>query len=205
MLFRSEVERSAAMDDQVTIDFEGSKDGEVFEGGTGSDHKLVLGSGSMIPGFEEGIVGMAAGDEKSLELTFPEAYHADAHAGASVVFKVAVKAVAETTLPELNDDFFKLFNVDEGGEPAFRAEVQKNMEKELQSAIDNRVKGQVMDGLLEVTEVDVPKALIDDECGRMRQNMVQQFGGGQQFDENIDRKSTRLNSVTRSSRMPSSA
>jgi trigger factor len=180
-----EVERAAAMDDQVTIDFEGSKDGEVFEGGTGSDHKLVLGSGSMIPGFEEGIVGMAAGDEKSLELTFPEAYHAEALAGASVVFKVAVKTVAETMLPELNDDFFKLFNVDEGGEPAFRAEVQKNMEKELQSAIDNRVKGQVMDGLLEVTEVDVPKALIDDECGRMRQNMVQQFGGGQQFDENM--------------------
>ena len=78
-----------------------------------------------------------------------------------------------------------MFNVEEGGEEAFRAEVQKNMEKELQSAIDNRVKSQVMDGLLEVTEVDVPKALIEDECGRMRQNMVQQFGGGQQFDENM--------------------
>lgn len=180
-----EVSRAAAMDDQVTIDFEGQRDGEVFDGGTGSDHKLVLGSGSMIPGFEDGIVGMAAGDEKSLELTFPEAYHAEALAGAAVVFKVTLKSVAETTLPELDDDFFKLFNVDEGGEPAFRAEVQKNMEKELQSAIDNRVKSQVMDGLLEVTELEVPKALIDDECGRMRQNMVQQFGGGQQFDENM--------------------
>ena len=161
------------------------KDGEAFDGGAGEDHQLILGSGSMIPGFEDGIVGMAVGEEKALSLTFPEQYHAEALAGADVEFVVSLKGVAEPTLPTLDDEFFKLFNVEEGGEEAFRAEVQKNMEKELQSAIDNRVKSQVMDGLLEVTEVDVPKALVDDECGRMRQNMVQQFGGGQQFDENM--------------------
>ena len=179
------VERPAENDDQVTIDFKGTKDGEAFDGGAGEDHQLILGSGSMIPGFEDGIVGMAVGEEKTLSLTFPEQYHAEALAGADVEFVVSLKGVAEATLPALDDEFFKLFNVEEGGEEAFRAEVQKNMEKELQSAIDNRVKSQVMDGLLEVTEVDVPKALVDDECGRMRQNMVQQFGGGQQFDENM--------------------
>ena len=179
------VERPAENDDQVTIDFKGTKNGEAFDGGAGEDHQLILGSGSMIPGFEDGIVGMAVGEEKTLSLTFPEQYHAEALAGADVEFVVTLKGVAEATLPALDDEFFKLFNVEEGGEEAFRAEVQKNMEKELQSAIDNRVKSQVMDGLLEVTEVDVPNALVDDECGRMRQNMVQQFGGGQQFDENM--------------------
>ena len=179
------VERPAENDDQVTIDFKGTKDGEAFDGGAGEDHQLILGSGSMIPGFEDGIVGMAVGEEKALSLTFPEQYHAEALAGADVEFVVSLKGVAEATLPTLDDEFFELFNVEAGGEEAFRAEVQKNMEKELQSAIDNRVKSQVMDGLLEVTEVDVPKALVDDECGRMRQNMVQQFGGGQQFDENM--------------------
>ena len=179
------VERAAQNDDQVTIDFAGTKDSEAFDGGSGEDHQLILGSGSMIPGFEDGIVGMLIGDEKTLSLTFPEQYHAEALAGADVEFLVSLKGVAEPTLPALDEEFFKLFNVEEGGEEAFRAEVQKNMEKELQSAIDNRVKSQVMDGLLEVTEVEVPKALVDDECGRMRQNMVQQFGGGQQFDENM--------------------
>ena len=179
------VERAAQNDDQVTIDFAGTKDGEGFDGGSGEDHQLILGSGSMIPGFEDGIVGMVIGEEKTLSLTFPEEYHAEALAGADVEFLVSLKGVAEPTLPALDEEFFKLFNVEEGGEEAFRAEVQRNMEKELQSAIDNRVKSQVMDGLLEVTEVEVPKALVDDECGRMRQNMVQQFGGGQQFDENM--------------------
>ena len=179
------VERAAQNDDQVTIDFAGTKDSEAFDGGSGEDHQLILGSGSMIPGFEDGIVGMVIGEEKTLSLTFPEEYHAEALAGADVEFLVSLKGVAEPTLPALDEEFFKLFNVEEGGEEAFRAEVQRNMEKELQSAIDNRVKSQVMDGLLEVTEVEVPKALVDDECGRMRQNMVQQFGGGQQFDENM--------------------
>ena len=178
------VERAAQNDDQVTIDFAGTKDSEAFDGGSGEDHQLILGSGSMIPGFEDGIVGMVIGEEKTLSLTFPEEYHAEALAGADVEFLVSLKGIAEPTLPALDEEFFKLFNVEEGGEEAFRAEVQRNMEKELQSAIDNRVKSQVMDGLLEVTEVEVPKALVDDECGRMRQNMVQQFGGGQQFDEN---------------------
>ena len=179
------VERAAQNDDQVTIDFAGTKDSEAFDGGSGEDHQLILGSGSMIPGFEDGIVGMVIGEEKTLSLTFPEEYHAEALAGADVEFLVSLKGVAEPTLPALDEEFFKLFNVEEGGEEAFRAEVQRNMEKELQSAIENRVKSQVMDGLLEVTEVEVPKALVDDECGRMRQNMVQQFGGGQQFDENM--------------------
>ena len=87
--------------------------------------------------------------------------------------------------PELDEEFFKEFGVEEGGLEAFKAEVQSNMEKELKAAVDNKVKTQVMDGLIAVTTTDVPQVLINEECQRMRQEMVQQFGGGQQFDVNM--------------------
>jgi len=179
------VERVAALEDQVQIDFDGSVDGEAFEGGQGKDHKLVLGSGSMIPGFEDGIVGMGVGEEKAVTVTFPEDYQAEALAGKEAVFQIKVHEVAASVTPELNEEFFKEFGVEEGGLEAFKAEVQSNMEKELKAAVDNKVKTQVMDGLIAVTTTDVPQVLINEECQRMRQEMVQQFGGGQQFDVNM--------------------
>ena len=179
------VDRAAALDDQVTIDFAGTVDGEAFDGGQGDDNKLILGSNTMIPGFEDGIVGLTAGKEQDITVTFPDDYQAEDLAGKQAVFAVKVHEVAESTLPELNEDFFKEFGVENGGMAAFRVEVQNNMEKELKAAVENRVKTQVMDGLILVTPVDSPKALVNDECQRMRQEMVQQFGGGQQFDVNM--------------------
>ncbi len=179
------VDRAAALDDQVTIDFAGTVDGEAFDGGQGDDNKLILGSNTMIPGFEDGIVGLTAGKEQDITVTFPDDYQAEDLAGKQAVFAVKVHEVAESTLPELNEDFFKEFGVEDGGMAAFRVEVQNNMEKELKAAVENRVKTQVMDGLILVTPVDSPKALVNDECQRMRQEMVQQFGGGQQFDVNM--------------------
>jgi len=179
------VERAAALEDQVRIDFSGAVDGEAFDGGQGEDHTLVLGSGSMIPGFEDGIVGMKAGDDKAVTVTFPEDYQAEALAGKEAVFEIKVHEVLESAIPELDDAFFKEFGVEEGGVEAFKLEVQNNMEKELKAAVDNQVKTQVMDGLIAVTSLDVPQALVNDECQRMRQDMVQQFGGGQQFDVNM--------------------
>jgi trigger factor len=139
----------------------------------------------MIPGFEDGVVGLKSGDEHDVTVTFPDDYQAEDLAGKQAVFAVKVHEVAESTLPELDDDFYKEFGVEDGGMEAFRVEVQNNMEKELKAAVENRVKTQVMDGLIKVTPVDSPKALVNEECNRMRQEMVQQFGGGQQFDVNM--------------------
>ena len=179
------VDRPAADEDQVTIDFSGTVDGEAFDGGQGEGHKLVLGSGSMIPGFEAGIVGLSASESKDVSVTFPEDYQAEDLAGKDANFSITVHQVEASSLPELDDEFYKEFGVEEGGMDAFKVEVQSNMEKELKAAVDNRVKTQVMDGLVGVTSLDVPKALINDECERMRQDMMRQFGGGQQIDPNL--------------------
>lgn len=177
------VEREAKDGDQLIIDFVGRKDGEEFEGGKGEDFKLELGSGQMIEGFESSLVGSKAGEEKVINVTFPEDYQAESLAGQPAEFTIQVKEVAEAVLPELNDEFFAKFGVADGGLDAFKAEVRKNMERELQHAIKNKVKNQVMDGLLAENEVDVPKALLDDEINRMRQQAAQQiFGGENQVD-----------------------
>ena len=170
-------ERAAAEGDQVNIDFVGTKDGEEFEGGKAEGTDLELGSGRMIPGFEDGIVGMTAGEEKVVALTFPEDYHSEELKGAAVEFKIKVNAVKERKLPELDDEFFKAFGVEEGGEEAFRAEVEKNMARELKNATKNRIKTQVMDGVLAVHgDLQVPKALISQEIDALRNQQMQQLG-----------------------------
>ena len=131
----------------------------------------------MIPGFEDALVGVKAGEERVITPTFPEDYQNLDLAGKTAEFTVNVTAVAAPALPELNDEFFALFGVKEGGLEGFRAEVRKNMERELRQAIKTKVKNQVMEGLLETNPVEVPKALIADEVNRLRVQAVQQFGG----------------------------
>jgi trigger factor len=174
----TEVKRAAKDGDQVTIDYTGSKDGVEFAGGKAEKQNLLLGSNSMIPGFEAGIIGMKAGDEKTIDVTFPADYHAEELKGAAVKFLIKVHSVAEKTLPELNDEFFKLFGVKEGGMEKFRREVRNNMERELKQAAENKLKQQTYDGLAKLHSFDVPNALIAAEVNAMRQNMVQQFGAG---------------------------
>ena len=173
------VERAAADGDQVAIDYVGTKDGEEFDGGKAENAPLVLGSNSFIPGFEDGLVGASAGDEKVLDLKFPEEYGNADLAGAEVQFTVNVKAVSEQKLPELDEEFFARFGVEGNDEESFRAEVKKNMTRELDQAVKNKVKNQVMDGLVEQNEVEIPAALVNEEIDRMREQAVQQFGGAQ--------------------------
>lgn len=175
----AEANKAAALEDRVNIDFEGFKDGEAFDGGKGEGTDLVLGSGQMIPGFEDGLVGAKAGEEKTLELTFPEEYHAEELKGAAVEFKVKVNKVEEQELPELNAELFQKFGVKAENEEDFRAEVTTNMERELKQAAANKVKNQVMDGLLAQNEVQVPKALVTNEIQALKQQALQQFGGMQ--------------------------
>ena len=184
-LVYAETDRAAAEKDQVNLDFEGFLEDEPFEGGKAEGTDLVLGSGSMIPGFEDGLTGLKADEEKDLKLTFPENYQAENLAGQEVLFKIKVNKVSEPELPELNDEFFEQFDVKEGGIEAFRKEVTNNMKRELDSAIKAKVKDQVMDGLSDNNEVDLPQSLIDQEVNRMRQEAVQQFGGGAQFDPSM--------------------
>jgi trigger factor len=178
------VERAAAEGDQVNINYAGTKDGEAFDGGTADNSDLELGSNSMIPGFEDGIVGLSAGDEKTLELSFPEDYHNEDLKGAAVQFDVKVNAVNERTEAELNEEFFAKYGVSDNGEEGFRAEVKANMERELANATSNKVKTQVMDAVLAANEVDVPKALVAGEIETLRNQMFQQFGAGA---ENLDK------------------
>ena len=170
------VDRSAKDGDQVTIDFVGTVDGVAFEGGTANGVKVVLGSNQMIPGFEEGLVGASANSEVELNVTFPEDYGNADLAGKAAVFKVVVKSVSEQVLPALDDAFVAQFGISEGGVDALRTEVRKNMQRELNQVIKNKVKAQVMDGLLKQNEVQVPQALIDGEVERLRQQANRELG-----------------------------
>jgi trigger factor len=173
-----DVERAAAEGDKVNIDYAGTRDGEAFDGGSAEGSDLELGSGRMIPGFEDGIVGMKAGEEKTLELSFPEDYHSEELKGAAVEFKITLNTVSEQQLAELNEDLFKQYGVEEGGEEQFRKEVGENMSRELKNAVEAQVKQQVMDAVLAAhDELEVPQALISQEVGVLRQQMFQQFGG----------------------------
>ncbi len=182
-----EVDRAAEMDDRVNIDFEGFKEGEIFDGGSATGHNLVLGSKAMIAGFEEGIVGMKAGEEKTLQLTFPDDYQAADLQGAAVEFKVTVNKVLAQQLPEVGDDFFAALGVQEGGIEKFRADVRQNMEREKDRLIRSKVKAQVLDAFLETNTFDVPQALVQGEIKALREQMLAQYG--QQPDPKIDFKS----------------
>ncbi|KPY14608.1 Trigger factor [Pseudomonas savastanoi pv. glycinea] len=176
-------DRAAQNEDQLNIDFVGKVDGEVFAGGSATATQLVLGSGRMIPGFEDGLVGAKAGEERVLNVTFPEDYQNLELAGKAAEFTVTVNTVSEPKLPELNEEFFKQFGIKETGIEGFRTEVRKNMERELRQAIKSKVKNQVMDGLLAANPIEVPKALLENEVNRLRVQAVQQFGGNIKPDQ----------------------
>jgi len=177
-----DVDRASQDGDRVNLDFTGTIDGEKFDGGEAKGSNLILGSNRMIPGFEDGLVGLSAGDKKTLSLTFPEDYHNKELAGKAADFAVKVNRVSEPTLPDLNDEFFASFDVAEGGEEAFRKEVTTNMARELKNAGKNNIKNQVIEGLLKIHSVDVPKSLIGNEVNALRQQAMQQFGGGRIID-----------------------
>ncbi|MGM0562765.1 MAG: trigger factor [Pseudomonadota bacterium] len=172
-----DADRAAKEGDQVTIDFVGKIDGEAFEGGTGSDVPLVLGSGSMIDGFETQIEGMKAGDEKTIDVTFPADYQKEDLQGKAATFDITVKKVAEQELPEVDEEFAKAFGVEDGSVEQLRENLKQHMERELGQTLKQHLKKQVMDSLLEQNEVDCPSALIDQEIQRLKEQAFQQFGG----------------------------
>ena len=156
-------ERESVEGDRLEIDFEGTVDGQPFTGNAGQNVPLELGGGAMIPGFEEQLVGVSAGDRKTIEVTFPADYASREVAGKTAKFDVTVNAVAVAELPEINDEFVRAFGIVDGGIDKLREEIRNNMQRELAAGIKSKVKQQVFDALLEKANIDIPASLLDSE------------------------------------------
>jgi trigger factor len=166
-----EVKRKAKKDDKVTIDFIGTIDGEVFDGGKSEDFALEMGKDRMIPGFEKPIVGNKTGDEVIADVTFPEDYHAEKLKGKAAQFIINIKKVEQLDLPKVDEEFAKLFGIEDGN-------------IELDQTLKASVKEQIIAGLLEKNQIDLPKALVDQEIDALREQAKQRFS--QQQGGNVD-------------------
>jgi trigger factor len=162
-------DRAAADGDRVTMDYVGTIDGVEFAGGKAQDQSIVLGQGRFLPEFEKALPGLKAGDNKSFELKFPDDYAGKEVAGKTAVFAVTVKAVAAAKLPEIDAEFAKSLGVADGDIAKMRAEVRGNLEREVAARTKARTKERVMDALMEVTQIEVPKALVEMEIERLQQ------------------------------------
>lgn len=180
----TEVERAAANGDRVTVDFIGTIDGEAFDGGSAENAPLVLGSGAMIPGFEEQIIGVSKNGEATVKVTFPDDYQAEHLRSKEAAFAVTVKLVEEAGLPELDDEFAKSLGVEDGGIEKLKADVKANMQRELKNRIRADVKGEVFDKMLQANPVDVPSATVRQEAESLReQRNAEQPGGNASVED----------------------
>ncbi|PAD68826.1 trigger factor [Bacillus sp. 7586-K] len=161
--------------DTAVIDFDGYVDGEAFEGGAADNYSLEIGSGSFIPGFEEQLVGLAAGAEKDVEVTFPEDYHAENLAGKPAVFKVKVHEIKTKVLPELDDEFAKDVSEDVETLEELKAQTRTRLEEAKKTEAENHLRDTLVEKAAEGVEVDIPQALIDNEISRMMQEFEQRL------------------------------
>ncbi len=171
----SEKDGAAETGDRVVIDFDGSIEGESFAGGSATDFPFVLGEGQMLAHFDEGIAGAGAGDTRTVEFTFPEDYHNGDVAGKDVKFEVTVKKVERPELPELNDAFAEDLGIREGGVAKMREEVRASLERELADRMRATIRDRVMDALYEANDIEVPRALVEEEVGRAVEAITQQL------------------------------
>ena len=189
------VDREAKEGDTVNIDFDGYRDGVPFDGGKGDGHDLVLGSGTFVPGFEEQLVGLKAGDEKEIDITFPEDYHKDL-AGAAVVFKVKINEVKESELPELDDEFAK--DVSEYDTlDDYKASIRTRLEESRGKDAETAFKNKVMAKAVENTTVAIPPVMVDERVNQiiadyarncaMQGMTVEQYFGMMGIDEKMFR------------------
>ncbi len=167
------VDAPAGKGDRISIDFKGTIDGEVFEGGEGKDMSIELGAGRMIAGFEDGLIGAGKDADVVLDLQFPDEYQATELAGKPVQFAVHVNTVEKAVLPEVDEAFAKKMGVENGDIDALRKDVLENMQMELAKKLKTMLKEKVMDTLLEANNIDIPKALIENEAEALRNQMVQ--------------------------------
>jgi trigger factor len=174
------VERAAGDDDKVVIDFKGMIDGEAFDGGSADDVPVVIGSGSMIPGFEDNLKGLGAGDETTFKVTFPDDYNAEQFAGKEAEFAVSVKSVEESSLPDVDEEFARSFGVEDGSTEKLRGDIHGNMERELNNRLRTEMKNAVMDKLVEKNPIDVPAAIVQQEAETLQKQTASQVPGSEQ-------------------------
>jgi trigger factor len=170
------VERAAAVKDRVVVDFAGRVDGVAFDGGTGTDMAVVIGSGRAIADFENALVGMAKGDSKTAPVKFPEAYGAKELAGKAAEFDLTVKSVEEEVLPVIDDAFAEAFGLAEGGVAGLRGEVRKSMEREASEAVRTKLRTQVFEALQRDNPLELPKALVDEQIQQLQIDLLQRMG-----------------------------
>jgi trigger factor len=168
-------EGTVANGDTVVLDFEGFVDGEAFEGGKAENHSLEIGSGSFIPGFEEQLVGLATGESKDVEVTFPEEYHAVELAGKPAVFKVTIHEIKGKELPSLDDEFAK--DVDDEVETldALKEKIKTRLENSKQHEAEHHLRDTVVEKAAENAEVEVPEVMVTNEVNRMLQEFEQRL------------------------------
>jgi trigger factor len=171
-----EVARAAGDGDQVTVDFEGRIDGELFQGGSATGIPFVIGQGRMLKEFEDGAKGAKAGETKSVTVNFPADYGSAAVAGKTAIFTVTVQKVEEQQLPELDDAFCQAFGVNEGGIEALKIEVRESMERELDMAIRNKLRTQVLDKLHDANPIEVPKGMVAEAVQSMQIDFARRMG-----------------------------
>jgi len=162
--------------DQVKISFIGKIDGEEFEGGTAEDFTVEIGSKSMIEGFEEGLIGLSAGDNKILELTFPDDYGKSDLASKPVNFETQVKEVLSPKLPELDEEFFKSTGIESDNIESFKKEVKTKLEEDLINILNGKIKQSLFDALLIANDFEVPSAMVNSEVSNMKQDTARRMG-----------------------------
>lgn len=178
----AEVARIVAIGDKVVMDFQGFLDGEKFEGGSAEDYELVLGSGAMIPGFEESLVGGTINKPFDIKVDFPKDYGHKELAGREATFKITVKKLMEGKLPELDTAFAEKFNIKEGGVDALAEDIKQNMERELDRRVSSMNREKAFDKLLEMNKFDLPMALIDQEIAHLKHEMYHRVFGHEHSD-----------------------
>ena len=150
------------------IDFEGFKDGVAFEGGKGENYSLEIGSNTFIPGFEDQLIGMKTGEEKEINVTFPEDYHAEELKGAPVTFKVKVNEIKEIKIPELNQDFFDDLGMEGiNTKEALEAQVEENIKARKERDTEAKYMDDLLEAAAKNTEVEIPDVMVDEEIHRM--------------------------------------
>jgi trigger factor len=170
------VTRPAALNDRVTVDFDGRLAGEPFEGGQGEKVPVVLGAGRMVKDFEAGLVGAVAGEERSFPVVFPDDFAEARLAGQTVAFTVQVREVAEQVLPELDESFCRDFGVAEGGTAQLRREVEENMQRELAGNVRARLRSVVLDALVAANPVDLPASAVDAQLRELQVEWLRRSG-----------------------------
>ncbi|MBA2408849.1 MAG: trigger factor [Gammaproteobacteria bacterium] len=168
----NEVERAAASGNQVLIDFHGSIEGTPFAGGEGQDVAIELGAERMLSGFEDQLIGVSKGDEKKVRITFPDDHPNHDVAGKAADFDVTVKSVSAAQLPALDDSFAQSLGVTEGNVEGLRKAVRVNMVRELEQKMQERLKTQVMDGLVQRNEVELPESMVKHEIDHARDQVM---------------------------------